>query len=221
MAKYSNTIHYNLKTTLDASGLNKLQQELDACSRKLTDMGAKGIYNADTVKRDIQNIEKIKASLNNAFNVKTGMLSKSSLFKDGAIFNDLKNAERAFTNAGAQGQKAFNSIVSSSLQLDSGIKRTSKTIDNMFNSFANTARWGIISTAFNGIRNSVYDSIQYIKELDDSLTQIMLVTDYSRQNMNDYAKQANEAAKTLGSTTTAMTNASLVFAQQGVVKFIF
>lgn len=63
--------------------------------------------------------------------------------------------------------------------------------------------------------NALHDSITYVKDLDRSLTDIMMVTDYSRQQMNDYAKSANEAAKALGSTTVAMTDATLVFAQQG------
>ena len=63
--------------------------------------------------------------------------------------------------------------------------------------------------------NSIHQSVDYVKELDDSLTQIMLVTDYNRDAMNQYAKSANEAAKAVSMTTTGMTNASLVFAQQG------
>ena len=63
--------------------------------------------------------------------------------------------------------------------------------------------------------NSIHQSIDYVKELDDSLTQIMLVTDYNRDSMNQYAKSANEAAKALSMSTTGMTNASLIFAQQG------
>ena len=63
--------------------------------------------------------------------------------------------------------------------------------------------------------NAVHESVDYVKELDDSLTQIMLVTDYNRDSMNEYAKAANEAAKAVGQTTVGMTNASLIFAQQG------
>ena len=49
----------------------------------------------------------------------------------------------------------------------------------------------------------------------------MLVTDYSREQMNEYAKSANEAARALGSTTTSVTQGSLVFAQQGRHGVIF
>ena len=63
--------------------------------------------------------------------------------------------------------------------------------------------------------NAIHSSVDYVKELDDSLTQIMLVTDYNRDSMNEFARSANEAAKAVSMTTTGMTNASLIFAQQG------
>ncbi|HAU85151.1 MAG TPA: phage tail tape measure protein, partial [Lachnospiraceae bacterium] len=42
-----------------------------------------------------------------------------------------------------------------------------------------------------------------------------MVTDYSRDAMNEYAKTANQVAKNIGSTTVAMTDATTVFAQAG------
>ena len=83
------------------------------------------------------------------------------------------------------------------------------------NTFGNTVRWGLIASAFSQVMNAAHEAVQYVKDLDESLTNIMMVTDYSREAMNEYAKSANEAAKALGSTTVAMTNANLVFAQQG------
>ena len=100
-------------------------------------------------------------------------------------------------------------------KIDTGLRQISKTGDKIMNTFGNTVRWGLIASAFSGVMNAAHESVQYVKDLDESLTNIMMVTDYSRSAMNDYAKAANEAAKSLGSTTTAMTNATLVFAQQG------
>lgn len=100
-------------------------------------------------------------------------------------------------------------------KIDTGLRQISKTGDKIMNTFGNTVRWGLIASAFSGVMNAAHESVQYVKDLDESLTNIMMVTDYSRSAMNDYAKAANEAAKALGSTTTAMTNATLVFAQQG------
>ena len=43
-----------------------------------------------------------------------------------------------------------------------------------------------------------------------------MVSGMSRDNMNQFAKYANEAAQRLGATTTQMTNAAKVFVQQGM-----
>lgn len=68
---------------------------------------------------------------------------------------------------------------------------------------------------FSGIMNSFHQATQYVKDLDTSLTNIMMVSGESRDAMNEYAKAANDAAKSLGSTTVGMTNATQVFVQQG------
>ena len=64
--------------------------------------------------------------------------------------------------------------------------------------------------------NSVHQAGQYVQELDKSLTNIMMVSGESRENMNEFAKSANEAAIRLGATTTQMTEAAKVFVQQGM-----
>jgi TP901 family phage tail tape measure protein len=63
--------------------------------------------------------------------------------------------------------------------------------------------------------DSVSETVSYLKDLDESLTNIRLVTDYSKEDMREFAEYANQAAKALGSTTVAYTDAALVFAQQG------
>lgn len=72
-----------------------------------------------------------------------------------------------------------------------------------------------MSSGFSAMLNALHQSVDYVKELDNSMTQIMLVTDYSRQQMNDYAKSANEAAKALGNTTVGVMQGTQIFAQQG------
>ena len=64
--------------------------------------------------------------------------------------------------------------------------------------------------------NAAHQSVQYVKDLDQSLTNIMMVSGESRDNMNDFAKAANEIAIRLGGTTTQMTEATKVFVQQGM-----
>ena len=64
--------------------------------------------------------------------------------------------------------------------------------------------------------NSVHQASQYVKDLDQSLTNIMMVSQETKENMNEYAKMANQVAQRLGGTTTQMTEATKVFVQQGM-----
>lgn len=216
ISKYSNTVEYNLKTTLDASGISKLQAEIRKTQDALRVLSAQELIGDQSATKAIQEIEKLQKALSKSFNSRVGMLDMNKFTAElTKSKTNLVGLQQEFAKAGITGQTAFNQVIGRLGKLDTGVKSTSKAVDKIFNTIGNTVRWGLVSSAFNQMTNSVYKSVEYVKELDDSLTQIMLVTDYSRENMNDFAKSANEAAKNLGSTTTAMTNASLVFAQQG------
>lgn len=216
ISKYSNTVEYNLKTTLDASGISKLQAEIRKTQDALRVLSAQELIGDKSASKAIQEIEKLQRALTTSFNSRIGMLDMNKFTAElTKSKTNLAGLQQEFSKAGTTGQTAFNQVIGRLGKLDTGVKSTSKAVDKIFNTIGNTVRWGVVSSAFNQMTNSIYQSVEYVKELDDSLTQIMLVTDYSRENMNDFARSANEAAKNLGSTTTAMTNASLVFAQQG------
>lgn len=174
------------------------------------------LINKEEAAKAVQEIKQIERALTNAFNPNLGMLDSKKLtaeLKSAQI--TVQSMAKSFSLAGTQGQIAFNNVIGRLGQVDTGLKSISKTTDKLFNTIGNTVRWGVVASGFQGIMNALHDSVAYVKDLDRSLTDIMMVTDYSRQQMNDYAKSANEAAKALGSTTVAMTDATLVFAQQG------
>lgn len=216
MAKYSNTVEYNIKTSLDSKGLTQLKSELQGLELKLQNMGNKGLLDEKTFSDARNQIQGLGQALTDAFNPSLGMLDLSKLNQE-LKNNDVtaQGLKTAFSQLGSEGQVAFNNLVGELGKLDTGILRTNSQIDKLFTTFSNTFRWGLVSSFFSNFMNSIHQSVDYVKELDDSLTQIMLVTDYNRDAMNQYAKSANEAAKAVSMTTTGMTNASLVFAQQG------
>lgn len=55
----------------------------------------------------------------------------------------------------------------------------------------------------------------YAQDLNSSLNNIRIVTGQSSEQMAEFAKQANSAAKALSSTTTDYTDAALIYYQQG------
>lgn len=69
--------------------------------------------------------------------------------------------------------------------------------------------------AFQGMVSSVSEAVNYVEKLDDSLIQIRMVSGESAENMREFAKYANQAAASLGSTTVDFTNATKLFIQEG------
>lgn len=216
MAKYSNTVHYNIETTLDSSGVAQLQAQIRQVETELQRMANQQLIE-DRVYNDAKTkLEKLRSQINMAFNSNLGMLDTKKL-TDGLKNANLSLGElrTAFSTAGTAGEMAFNNTISRLGKLDTGIKSISRTTDKLFNTIGNTVRWGVVASGFQGVLNSAHQAVQYVRDLDTSLTNIMMVTDYSKEQMYDYANAANEAAKNLSSTTVAMTDATLVFAQQG------
>lgn len=62
---------------------------------------------------------------------------------------------------------------------------------------------------------TISSSVRYMKDLDESLTQIQMVSQASASNMRDLAQYANKAAQSLATTTVDYTNAIKVFTQEG------
>jgi TP901 family phage tail tape measure protein len=86
----------------------------------------------------------------------------------------------------------------------------------MATTLGNTIKWNAASSVVNGLSRSVEQAWGYVKSLDSSLNDIRIVTGKSADEMANFAKQANEAAQSLGRTTTDYTKAALIYAQQGL-----
>lgn len=214
--KYSHSVEYNISTKLDKSGLTQLQTQIKQVELTMQQMANKELISGSKVETARGQLQGLSSALTKAFNPSLGILDLS---KFRAELTESKvtaqGLQTAFNLTGAQGAQAFGTLARQIGNFNNGFERTSSTLDKMYVTFQNTFRWGLISSFFSSFMNAIHQSVQYAKDLDDSLTQIMLVTDYSRDSMNEYAKAANEAAKAVGQTTVGMTNASLIFAQQG------
>jgi TP901 family phage tail tape measure protein len=100
--------------------------------------------------------------------------------------------------------------------INTQLKESHKTLDKIAETLANSAKWHVASSAINGVTRSIEQAWGYTKALDSSLNDIRIVTGKSAEEMANFAVQANDAAKSLGKTTTDYTNAALIYAQQGL-----
>lgn len=216
MAKYSNVVSYNIQTTLDASGIAKLQAEIRNVETELQRMANQNLISDRSLSDASGKLKQLRTLISSAFNSNLGMLDITK-FTNGLKSANLSlvDMQKAFSTAGSVGDAAFLNTLGRLGKLDTGIKSVSKTTEKLFNTIGNTVRWGIVASGFQSVLNSAHQTVQYVRDLDTSLTNIMMVTQQSKEQMNEFAQSANEAAKALSSTTVNMTDAALVFAQQG------
>ena len=210
----------NLSFTADTK---QAQAELNKLSRKLQDLvntpnkssGFAGLT------KDMQEASVAAASLQvqlkNATNVNTGKLDlgkfTQSLKQSGMTLEQYRKNLQQF---GAAGQEAFAAFAQSITMAELPLRRTNTLLTNFLTTLKNTAKWQISSTLLHGFMGSISQAYHYAQDLNESLNNIRIVTGKNVDEMAQFAKEANAAAQALNTTTTAYTNASLIYYQQGL-----
>ena len=220
MAKQLNV---NLQMTADTS---QATQQLKTLQAQLTQL----ITSASTGKaglgltKDIQEAttaaSKLQIMLKNATN-SAGTLDLGQLNQ--AIQNsghDLKYYANQLNSLGPQGAQAFSQIAQSISSASVPIKRTNALLAEFSTTLKNTVRWQISSSMLHGFMGTVQKAYGYAEDLNKSLNNIRIVTGQSTDQMAAFAKQANQAAQELSTTTTKYTDAALIFYQQGLTDEI-
>lgn len=218
MAKQLNQI-VNLSFTADTS---KAKMQLQDLQNQLTKL-INNPTSADSFgfTKEIQEASvaaaTLKAQLKEATNVNTGKLDlgkfNQSLQQSGYRISDYKDA---LLTLGPEGSQAFATLAQSITMAEVPLKRSSALLTEFATTLKNTARWQISSSILHGFMGSLQSAYGYAQNLNESLTNIRIVTGESADQMAAFAKQANESAKALSTTTTAYTDAALIFYQQGL-----
>ena len=161
-------------------------------------------------------IAQLQGAISRAFNPKIGTLDLTK-------FNQILSQEHISLNSissdwskmGAQGKATINSLTTAMTTLQKQTISANSVLSKMATTMGNTVRWGITASLFQEMMSSISSSVRYMKDLDESLTQIQMVSQASAQNMRDLAQYANKAAQGLATTTVDYTNAIKVFTQEG------
>ena len=212
----------NIKLNMDANSakqqLASLQQELN----KISNIPLR--INSNFSSHDMKNIRQaaidameLSTHLNSAINVDTGKLDFSKFMTSISYSNkSLKTYAQSLLNLGHTGQDSFIGLARSIAQSEVPLKRTSKLVDQAWTSIKKTAGWQMSSSLIHGLIGQMQQAVGYAKDLDRSLNDIRIVTGASSEQMAKFAKEANVAAKSLSTTTTNYTKASLIYYQQGL-----
>ena len=215
MAKQLNV---NVAVTADTSAakaqLQSLQSTLSQLSTSSTNLHL-GLNTSD-LNKAISDVDKLQAHLKNATNA-NGLLDfgklNTSIQRSGTSLTEYGNQ---LLKLGPQGQQAFNQLTQAITKSEVPVNRMKTVLGEFGTVLGNTIKWQAASSAIHGMMGSIQHAFSYAKQLNESLNRIQIVTQASNEHMAQFAEQANKAAKALSTTTTAYTNASLIYYQQGL-----
>lgn len=215
--KLNVTLSLTADTSQAKAQVKLLQNELKKLSE--TGGGKSGTMLGLTkeVNDAIGKVNELRAVLNKATDATTGKIDLSrfnqALAKSGT---SLKQYRDSLLALGPQGQKAFTQLATSIANADAKILKAHSAVKSMMTTLVNTVRWQVAASAIHTFTGSIQAALGYVQDLDQSLNRIRIVSGQSAQQMADFAAQANKAAQALSTTTTAYTDAALIFFQMGL-----
>lgn len=213
MAKQLNV---NLNVNANTSDAKRNLADLSATLNKISTSTTLNI-NDQSLKDAKQAAIDLQQHLNKAINADTGKLDlnkfSQSLSKAG---QDLSSLHNKLAKIGPDGQQAFLKLAQSISQADSSALTLGSKLSQLGTTLKNTARWQISSSILHGFMGALQGAYGYAQDLNKSLNNIRIVTGYSTDQMAAFAEQANRAAKALSTSTTAYTDAALIYYQQGL-----
>lgn len=161
--------------------------------------------------------QELQQHIRNAVNTNTGKLDLTKFATSLSKSNtNLEYFRKQLTKAGTDGKNSFASLTNAIVQADAPMLKLNGRLGEFMTTLKNSARWQLSSNILHGLEGALGSAIGYAKDLDESLNNIRIVTGKSTDDMASFAKEANEAAKALSTTTTNYTDASLIYYQQGL-----
>lgn len=212
MSKINVTLGFDADTSQAQRRINELAtslRQLSAHPVELLD---------DTDLRDaIKAAKELETHLHKAYNADTQKLDLSKFSKSlSAAGQDLNYFQKNLSKMGVDGEKAFLNLAKAIATADAPTFRLSGHVKNLFDELVKVGRWQFTSSVMHSLTGAVQTAYYYAQDLNESLTNIRIVTGQSTEEMAQFADKANAAAKALSTTTVKYSDAALIYYQQGL-----
>lgn len=207
-------IEYEIDFKARRENLSELQDALTYISAEAKAIGDNA---SESLKKAGQIARELSPIIEKSFNKDLGTMNISKFTQElNKSKLSLTEVRESFSKIGATGAKAYDLLGLSIMNTNMKIKEGSKLLNDMAVTFKNTIRYGISSSIFNTMANSIQRAYDYSVQLNTSLNDIRIVTGQSVEQMDRFAEKANTAAKALGATTLDYAKAALIYYQQGL-----
>lgn len=212
----------NVKLTFSAD-TKAAQQQINQLQQTLSNIAATPIsgsglkVTAQEIQAATNKALELKVALNNATNVNTGKLNFNKFSQElKRNKTTLQEYAMQLQKLGPQGVQAFSQMATAIRQSETPLVAMQGKLAALGQTFMNTVKWSISSSMIQGVTRAFSSTIDYAKELNESLTNIRIVTGKSVADVTKFAQEANKAAKALSATTDEYAKASLIYFQQGL-----
>ena len=207
---YSVNLSFNADTSRLKSQINNLQGSLSKLAFP------KNTWDKDLQKASVA-AKELSIHINKAFDANTGHLDLSKLNKSISSSNkSLSSYTQTLLKAGESGREAFMGLAESIALAEYPVLKINQKLKDFAKTLKDSFKWQLSNTILNNLYGGLQSAYGYAQDLNKSLNNIRIVTQYSTEDMAKFAEQANKAAKNLSTTTTDYTDASLIYYQQGL-----
>ena len=161
MAKFKE-VTYNVKFNTDTQSLQALKKSLQEISNMTTSQYQSINPNApkdlkaahDELVAIKKEVGQVQTALDKAFNSSLGTTNITK-FSQSLEHVDLTKLNRSMAQLGSVGQTAFRQLNTSLITTNTQLKESNKLLDKFATTFKNTVRYGISSSIFNNLTNSI------------------------------------------------------------------
>lgn len=214
----NSSINIDLQFTANTAQAKQGIQDLANALNKVYTMSSNdsGLGLTKEIKEAQQAALELSTYLKNATDLNTGKLNLSKFSSELASSGKtLSEYYDTLNSVGSVGTQAFQQMSRAIAAAEAPTITLNKKIKDLGISLKNAITWQISTSTINAITGTISSAYNYAQRLDKVLNDIRIVSYESADQMAEFAKQANAAAKELNTTTTAYAEAALIFFQQG------
>lgn len=157
----------------------------------------------------------LESALTRSFNVKLKTTDVSKLRTELQKL-DLQQIYKDLSAVGPKGEEVFNRMATQAMKTNLQIKQGNTLLERFGRTLYRNIEWMLAGNLVNTITGVFQKAYGFTKNLDSSLNDIRIVTGKSADEMARFGEEAQKTAAALGKGTTDITNASLIFYQQGL-----
>ena len=157
----------------------------------------------------------LESALTRSFNVRLKTTDVTKLRNELSQMN-LNQMYKDLSAIGPKGEEVFNRITVQAMKTNLQVKQGNTLLQKFGDTLYRNFEWMLAGNLIRTVTGVFQKAYGFTKNLDSSLNDIRIVTGKSADEMARLGAEAQKTAAALGKGTTDITNASLIFYQQGL-----